>query len=529
MAGWTQARLDGDPPDWLLVFTWAGRTWRVATRTLNISDAAGAALAFQGSLNRPDLDAEADLFATSPELASVPLDLHFEDADPAALHAAGHVLEGARAELSLHSAGDAYEDRTRILTGYLSGVTYGPAGEPVTCSLEADPLVDDVPILARAARVSSTTWSNPARSARGLSYPLVWGQPGMWTDTDGTARETSGSPALLVSTTANTLLISDGPTEAGQDGATVEVFNDSNGTSGNATASHALDGAGRLVTVCDLTSTGVTVNTEHTYYVKWDTAGGALGRDGEPVADLGELVWHLLTRSRVAWDRSRIAAVLPWLRQVPSSGYIDDPEAGALDWIAANVLSLVPAGMASGPDGVYVVPWILGAPINAATAHLREGEGIYRIPGQPGHVQTGERSEVVNLPRIRYALRARTGVYQGEAALVADDSDGGTLSAAVRASVASYGPREREQSTDIIYDGAAALRALQWQVRAYAQPLRRITYHAAPSLAYLDPGSYVLITDAGLHLSAQPATVTRRGWGGGLMQVELLLHPVEVA
>ena len=44
----------------------------------------------------------------------------------------------------------------------------------------------------------------------------------------------------------------------------------------------------------------------------------------------------------------------------------------------------------------------------------------------------------------------------------------------------AYGPAEKAATTDIIYEGAAAVRILQWQIQAYGQPQRRIAYLASP-------------------------------------------------
>jgi len=526
MAGWTRARLDGAAPVWLLTFSYAGRSYRLASRPAEIATDDGDTLHFYGSLPPVELDAEADLFATSPEQASIPLALHLPDgADVAELHALGYPLEGVAAELALHYPGDTYEQRVRILTGNLNGVTYGPRGEPFTCSLESDPIGDDAPILYREARVSSTTWPDAGEAAEGLYYPLVWGQPGLWTQPDGTERNTSGSPAFIVDATNKIILLADGRTEAGEQGLTVQLFNASADDDDLITAYLTTDGAGRTVTVADLSAASLTVNGAHQYYVRWDNGGGAIGRRDEVVGNLGELVWFILHRSGAPFDRGRVAALIPWLSQIPTAGYIDDPSATAWDWLGGNVLDLVPAGVAAGPEGPYLVPWLLEAYPQDAARALHLGEGIYRIPGQAGHVRSTERDSLVNLPRLAYALRVRTGVYQSEAALVADPNESGIPSSRAALSVGAYGPAEKSATTDIIYEGAAAVRILQWQIQAYGQPQRRIAYLASPRLAELDPGALVKLTDPDLYLTDHLATVVRRGWAGGALEIELLLHP----
>ncbi len=116
-------------------------------------------------------------------------------------------------------------------------------------------------------------------------------------------------------------------------------------------------------------------------------------------------------------------------------------------------------------------------------------------------------------------------MYQGEAALVADPNEDGIPSARAALSVGAYGPAEAALTSDIIYEGAAAVRILNWHLSAYGQPQRRITYLVSPRLADLDPGALVQLTDADLYLTDQLATVVRRGWADGALEIELLLHP----
>ena len=270
---------------------------------------------------------------------------------------------------------------------------------------------------------SAATWPAAGEAAQGLYYPLVWGQPGIWTEPDGTQRNTSGSPAFIVDESNNILLIADGRTEAGEQGLTVQVFNASADDNDQETAYLTTDGAGRTVTVVDLTGSSATVNGAHQYYVRWDNGGGAIGRRDEVVSNLGELVWYVLHRSGAPFDRGRIAALIPWLSQIPSAGYIDDPAATAWDWLGGNVLDLVPAGVAAGPEGPYLVPWLLEAYPQSAARSIRVGEGVYRIPGQAGHIRSSERDELANLPRLSYALRLPVGAQVP----VQDPHGGGAL------------------------------------------------------------------------------------------------------
>ena len=153
------AELIAASPVWLLELTFAGRVFRFASESVDITDADDNVLSYEGSIGEIDFNESFDLFADAPTLPSVSFEAFFPaDVSVASLVSQGHALDGAKGELSLHLPGNAYEDRSIRLLGLVSEPVYGDSGEPVSFSLESLPFDDGAQWPPAGAVVSETTW-----------------------------------------------------------------------------------------------------------------------------------------------------------------------------------------------------------------------------------------------------------------------------------------------------------------------------------------------------------------------------------
>lgn len=522
-AGWTSERLRTDPI-WVLSFVWGGRAYRFSSVSGAVSED-GQERVLYGDLQLNDFERSADLFSLDPASASVPLELLLPDTDTPTLYDYGYDLTGLEAELSILCPGDAWEDRIAQVTGLIGRVRYGSSADPIRCLLEARPDLDDPPILSASARIGSDTWSSPGSGALGASYPLVWGaSPGYaWTDASGEARNTSASPAWIADT--DTLLIGLGP--VGAEGASVRVWNDQDGSSEAFTVQADTDALGVSVAILDVSAAStLTVSGADRYFARWDGGGGKLDLDGSSLDQLGDLVWYLLRRWGGRLDRARLQALRPWLNQISVSGYIDDPEIGAWEWLRANVLDLLPLGAALSPEGLYLIPLFSGARPEEAVAHLQIDQDLAALEGEAGMIQIGSIDQVVNAVTVSYALRARTGDYLGSVTVGGSDPSGDQISSGrAYRSVARYGERPATIESPIIYDAASAALIAAWTIEARAYPRRTILYWLDPRRSWIQPGAIVLISHPEYGLNACPAIVLRRGWRGGFPFIEVWLRP----
>ena len=176
--------------------TFAGRVWRLGTRTFSASSSLGAVevVAAIDSLSWSD---EAELAIgegvdVEPQGASV--SATWPD-DVARLVEEGHPLDGAPVEVALADLVDSWDSRVVLLTGVVADPVYGRAGEPVTFTADASSIdeagaVLDVPI-DESTHTLETDYS--AELA-----PVVFGAPGYYVGTEGGSKRYAGSNAYTV-------------------------------------------------------------------------------------------------------------------------------------------------------------------------------------------------------------------------------------------------------------------------------------------------------------------------------------------
>jgi hypothetical protein len=551
----TQTQLDAERPTWVLRLTYAGRVLFFGSEATTIDTDDGDALNVIPYGEAGAHEEAIGLWEPEPRIPEIPFTLLFPyGVDVALLHARGHDLVGSRAEWSCVYPGQTWEQRTRLLAGEVYTAAYGAAQEPVTLSIRGADVVDRGRILDASMRVSGDTWPSATTSAQGQPYPLVFGQPGPYTHPDGTSGNTSGSPALLVSSTR--ILIAGHATEAGRDGSNVRLFA-SDDSAETFAAEHTSDGLGRTVTTCDVSGAAtLTVSGDLEYWCRWDDGGGLLAPDGRGAGRAGQLVRALMRGSSLRSNGAVLASAAPALDRYELAGFINDPEATPLGWILDNLIPLLPVSSAPTADGITWIPWDPDAPASATVAALTMGPDLQRI----GLVQIEGRDEIVNAPSLEYAPRARTDAYQALASVApgirgpqAEDatteatilgtaiSEAGSVtgfnvaaapaaeseiqSPYARISAGRYGERAAAASTEIVYDGGTAVRILRDRTRMYAFPRARIRYRAHPRYAHLRAGDLVLLTDEDLHYTEQIAIVSVRRWAEGEVVLDLLVIP----
>lgn len=543
-SAWTESDLLGADLVLLLSIEWAGATWRFSSRPLNVTDADGVSYQYIGGLDDLDLSDEMALFSDTPSVRSVPIKVLFP-VDVAELVALGHDLGAATGELSIIRDGDPYEDRLVFVDGYVSDPEYGDPDEPdlVNFSLEENPWDDAGSVLDdRAVVKDAVTWTYPPDGNEGAYYPLVFGRPGPYTISDGTLKDSSGTPALLVQTAGSErlMVIAGHRTEAGAEGTTVEIFSTEYNEWIAMPCSHAEDNLGRTVTVVDgfdgyfgsLRDDDGDGAAEpwtegDSFWVSWNNLGGiqSLSSTGY-VEGAGDLLELLLNRTTLRLDRGRIAASKDYLNQVRVAGYIDE-QGHAYDAISDLLLPILPCvSMTAGPDGIYPVVFRFDSTASNAVAELVEGpeHGLVR----DGPVAYEGRDDVVNELTLSYAMRARTGEYHRTRTISGDPGHVGLTdylsSAHARQSHLRYGRKASTLSTPIIYETASADLVCLWHVLAHGFAHRAISLIADQRWGWLNKGDVVVVTSDTLHLAQQVGLVRSKRWSlSGFIELEVVL------
>ena len=516
---WIELLDDLTSVEFLLSVTFAGREFYFSTRPQNISG-----IPFAGGLSADWTDA-LDLFNHSPTLLSIPLTLIFPE-DVAALVAKGHDLWKGTGELSLWVEGRPYDDRIVLITGDMVDPSYGADQEPVKFSLEANGFQDSRLTHTQTQKILPlVTWGlfGIPNSSENKWYPIVFGTPGRYTNSDGSSTSTLGSPAYVVDTS--------GPTPkaviAGHDveAANVKIYNTRTGIAGVVAVTSGLDVLGQIVSTVDFPSAFLFPYTSgDPIFVIWDQGGGGLWNDTRTAArtGAGEIITYLLRLTTLKTDIGTWRALGPALDSFKLAGYIDDA-VSAWEYIEDNILPLLPLSVFSTGEGISAVLWRREATKDEAVGAVTTGGGVARV----GPVEY-EKQTLYNDIRIDYAKDAESGDYLRSSGVVGsrkpgtDEPDLFSTSFS-RASFLRYGEKARSLDTDIIYETATATNVLQWMHRAAAFPYRVILYDVPVRLGFLRRGDLVLLTDPEIHLFGYLAFVRDIAWIDGRPRLSLVL------
>lgn len=573
---WGRAQLTGKRVSWLFDLTYAGRVIRLSTEPLNVSSTKLGDLQYAGVLDTFNVPLSLDLFTNAASLLSVKIAGVLPINVPK-LVAEGHDLGAATGVLSQWIEGTTYESRRIVLRGKVRDPIYGAEDEPTKFALEDNMYEDRGLIPDVSAAVTLDTWGEAdpntgdplylslATGEKELAYPFVFGNPGkvsaavraegwitgsqavwFWHDLfpDGSDYEGLGLVIAGHRVTAQFVYLN---TAAYTDGERFLV-------------KHRADGLGRIVAYVDYRVTDPpspnsysSTDAVGTYYGLGDAAldpsfqpdrgeqsdvyvgwydpinedgGGMVGADGLTVRGAGDVLAEVLALSSLPIDRARVAALAPTLNRFKIDGVV---EAGVKpwEWIAANLLPILPISVLKGPDGVYFVGWRYDATAADAVGHIDAGT-------DPGIEVSPEirydNSKVLNSFSLKYALSIRTGNYQATAVLDETNSYHCGISQRRYAEVDPDGFEraavysEALEST-VIYDDDTAAAVLGWRALAFSLARREVTLLVPEaSWAYLERGNVVLLTVPWLYFARVVCLVADIESGDdGLIGLRLLL------
>jgi hypothetical protein len=258
-------------------------------------------------------------------------------------------------------------------------------------------------------------------------------------------------------------------------------------------------------------------------WARW-TQPALIGFDGQAVETAGDLVLTLLRASGVTFDLGRTRAVCKALTH-PVSGYLNDGEVTAWDYLQEVVLPLLPVTLCGGPGGIYPV---------LLTPEALEGAGAFFVwtEGEEVEAVSAAQAEASDAPvavRVRFGFDGLKETYVGQAA--AGPTGSGSLersSSGWSKALASRGLGRGivDLEATIITDAATAHRIAVEQLAVRSWPIVHRTY-AAPAGTVLQLGDVGRITDAAVGWTSEPAMVMGREWDGArwLYRLALRLRP----
>lgn len=411
VTSWSRGQLLGKRTHWIVTLTYAGREWRIAREDLDVYSSKDARwYHYDGVLDEVTYTEELSLFseAITPGTVTIACVL---STNVLQLMARGHDIATMRGELAKVIEGDDYEERRVFLVGRALDPEVTPMGSNASAlniSLEQSISADKGRIPEITAKVDDSTWDTEMldTSDIGIEYPVIIGQPGIDT-LNATFGFVTGSQAVWASKeSADHYVILAGHRVA----ATEVVLRHADFTDGiRVDVDHVQDARGRTVAITarGLGAVGAVddlgVNPLHRLYPGMDsstidadatlsaafqpavadtadvyvcwydhvnpTYGGALGPDGKTVRAAGDVFEFVLGYSTLLVDYGRLAAAKASLASFKIDTVIEQG-CKPWDWIAANLLPILPVSIVTGPSGVYPVVWRAGAREVDTVGHL---------------------------------------------------------------------------------------------------------------------------------------------------------------
>lgn len=518
-----RGQLLGTERHWLVSIRWAGMDILLSHEDLVVPSDDGDRVYAGVLATGIELEEGVDFFAQSVSQMSQPVAAVWPVNVPE-LVSRGHDLASATGEIAEWIEGTTWEERRVVLVGRIVEPEYGAPDEEVNASIEENFYDDRALVPAASLMISTDTWGSHAENAAGRTYPIILGAPGRLGSS-----ATTGSPAYMVDTTAHTLLLAGHRVDAG----TVWIYDGL--TAGEAfTVTHTTDALGQICAVVDISAAAViTIDDAIEYYAAWDTTLSAGGggwphprQPGTYLSGAGDVLEWMLQRSSIRYDQGRTAAARAYLNRFRIDTVIEE-RVSPFDWVASNLLPLLPLSIATGPSGLRPVVWKYDATRSDAVAHLDMpaigGERIGPISYE---------GEIANSLTLDYGLYTRIGETTRTrtlAATVTDGDSGSSASHICDVSRRRYGEASWSKSTHIVYDPATAGLILAVQALARALPHRLVAYRVpAEEVGWLEYGAVVLLSDSEVYLDevvAMVSTSQRAEDGSVIVSFRLVENP----
>jgi hypothetical protein len=526
----------GDPVFLLTVRGFAGESWRLATRPVNVVKADGSVLSFSGGLTVPRFSERIERSGGNPSANAISLEADFGK-DLAKLRARGHRLEQATGTLALATiprgvtgqrvatTHQIWEDTFTIYTSRIVSPVICPPGLPRTLAaftLQSEVSTDPAAIVDPLARITVDTWPDAPSGALGEVYPVVFGNPGAYTTAAGASATTSGSPGHIIedsSGSAQKLLLSSGHVSS----TTVAVY-DSSSNGATVSVINTTDGSGRPVAVVDISGAALTL-TDSTFFIGWHASGGGGGLLNPygtgSLSRAGDVGHYLASLSANGVDRSAWGAAQGALNEFLLAGYWNDPDVSPSEWMRANLSKVAPIEVHGGPAGMRPIFYDPIYPVALAPKLTADPEVVRSSSITQRH---GPR-DIRNRITVEFAQRFNGGRYRRAITLGPGLSEADEHTTSVcEQSRNDYGiVADETLRADLVYDDTTAENIAAWRLRMSALLREAVSYRLPPHLAGYTTGTLVRLTDSELYLTDAPAVVVEREWTGGGWQITLEL------
>lgn len=134
---------------------------------------------------------------------------------------------------------------------------------------------------------------------------------------------------------------------------------------------------------------------------------GGLTVDGSSIRAAGDVLAWALSRTGAGVDRLAMAAAVEALRPYQIDAVIaSQPDSGPWAWVSQTLLPILPCSLASGPDGIYVVPVRLDMTAADAVARLDS-----RRADVEARALSWDTTQLARSVTVKSRYNVKTGVY----------------------------------------------------------------------------------------------------------------------
>ena len=528
---YTEAEYAGGIPVFLLEIIWGGITYRMANFPVTLSSDDGD-LDFTGGLQEFQFKESSDIVSVDVEANVVSCSVHFEqDVNLLKEWAAGNVLEGREASFSYvvwkqGQIQQTYENRIVLMRGKIQEPQFGDPQESdqfAAFSIEAEAMDESRLMLDNRLFVDDRFSNRDIDTADGKAWPIIIGTPGYSVDPDGTVKSLYATPAYCIkkySAPDAEFMVAGHLIEA-----TSVTIQDDNQGSATKTVLTALDAKGNAYSYIKIDNSDnvsapslVSQEPSREWWISFSpTYGGGIANPyGDGVlTGAGDICRWALNRSGQLVDDGSWANLASFLNRYSFSGYINNPDVSAWEWLSGNILPYLPISVRAGPDGLKPVLNQLSAIVNLEPLQsiaVGDIEEFQQISAVDTMRSTGE---LVNRYTLNYGKIGFSQDYSSQIRctnFIEEDID--IPSDYSSLSINRYGVKEGSESTDYIYERQTAEVIALQKVRTNSLPIRTIDISGPFHYGYFQIGDILAVSLDRLFLIDHKMIIVEKEWLG---------------
>lgn len=535
----------------LLDIQYQGMTYRFSTIPIDLEDQAEQSIIrYNGQLEDPDINRATSFLGVEVESDSIALELVFSGLDWVKEWLAGRTLEIEPAviyavPISEGKTKYTIQDRIPLFTGKVSDPIYGDITKPkgwISFSIENSLNIERIKLLEGSNEITRNRFPSPVTDEiYGKYSPFILGKPGSIIQAAANreiefVEKYPTSPAYRVQFTRIPspfqedirFLIAHHAVKA-----TIGRIYDPKGGSfrnpilqdidaeGNVYSyiNYQILGSGPNVIEYDnfqqnaVDASGNPVELWTEYYASWGEEDGGFYQDflSGAMTGGGDICLYVLDRLGLDYDYGAWAGLLPILNRYEFSGFMDDYEVAAWEWLKENIISNLPIEVINGAKGITPkLNLYFYSQTPEVQYHISTSGQFEPITG----IQPLDQP-IMNHLTIKFCYSIAYDSYQSsiivdpritqEEALIVNDP-------VARLSYQRFGLREEVLELPFVWDLKTAFRIARDKIRIRGLGAKAIEISASPRYSYLDIGDVISFTSEEIGLSNHKCQVISKSW-----------------